>query len=280
VDLDEYRQASYQVWEAMAPAWSRQREYIWDVTRAVGEQMVAALDPRPGEVLLELAAGTGETGFAAATLVAPDGGLICSDFSPAMVDAARQRGAELGLENVEYRVMDAERMDLRDGTVDGVLCRFGYMLMADPAGALAETRRVLKPGGRLSFSVWGPPEFNPWAAIPGRVMVERGHIQAPQAGDPGIFAMAEHDRIRNLVSAAGLGPPEIEEIPLTWSFEDADEYWAFITELAGALAMLIAELPNDERDAVRSEIDSRIEPSGSNGRYALDGLTLNVLARA
>ena len=78
-----------------------------------------------------------------------------------MVDAARRRGAELGLENVDYRVLDAERMDLPDASVDGVLCRYGYMLMADPAAALAETRRVLKPGGRLSFAVVGAPEQQP-----------------------------------------------------------------------------------------------------------------------
>ena len=60
--------------------------------------------------------------------------------------------------------MDAEHMDLDDDSVDGVICRFGYMLMADPAAALAETRRVLRPGGRLVFSVWGPPDRNPWVS--------------------------------------------------------------------------------------------------------------------
>jgi ubiquinone/menaquinone biosynthesis C-methylase UbiE len=73
-----------------------------------------------------------------------------------MVAAARRESERLGLANVEHREMDAERMDLDDDSVDGVLCRWGYMLMSDPATALAETRRVLRDGGRLSLSVWEP----------------------------------------------------------------------------------------------------------------------------
>jgi ubiquinone/menaquinone biosynthesis C-methylase UbiE len=79
--------------------------------------------------------------------------LITTDFSPAMLEAARRRGAELGVANVDYRVIDAERIELHDDSVDGVLCRFWYMLMADPAAAFAETRRVLRPGGRLALAV-------------------------------------------------------------------------------------------------------------------------------
>ena len=84
-----------------------------------------------------------------------------------MLDAARRRGAERGLGNVEYRVIDAERIELDDDSVDGVLCRFGYMLMPDPAAALAETRRVLRPGGRVALAVWGAMERNPFFTIAG-----------------------------------------------------------------------------------------------------------------
>ena len=107
-----------------------------------------------------------------------------------MVEVARRRGAELGLENVDYRVIDAEQIELQADSVDGVLCQSGYMLMADPAAALSETRRVLRPGGRLALSVWGAPEQNPWASIGGRLLVERGHLPPPEPGAPGVFSMA------------------------------------------------------------------------------------------
>ena len=82
--------------------------------------------------------------------------------------------------NVDYRVIDAERIELDDDSVDGVLCRFGYMLMADPAAALAETRRVLRPGGRLALAVWGALERNPFFAIIGISLVQRGHLPPPE----------------------------------------------------------------------------------------------------
>jgi ubiquinone/menaquinone biosynthesis C-methylase UbiE len=278
-NTDEYRRASHEVWEAMAPGWERGRAYIWDVTRAVGERMVAALDPKPGDTVLELAAGTGETGFAAARMVGPDGRLLSTDFSPAMVDAARRRGTELGLENVDYRVLDAEQMDLPDASVDGVLCRYGYMLMADPAAALAETRRVLKPGGRLSFAVVGAPESNPWATVPGRVLVELGHAPSPEPGAPGIFAMADEARIRELVTGAGFDPPQVEDVEVVWSFADDEELWRFLTGVAGGIALVIRSLPEDEQSRVRSEVERASEPLRSNGGYDMPGLTLNVLAQ-
>jgi ubiquinone/menaquinone biosynthesis C-methylase UbiE len=111
--------------------------------------MLRELAPREGDTVLELAAGVGETGFDAAALIGERGRLISTELSPAMLDAARRRGAERGIHNVEYRVVDAERNELDGDSVDGVLCRFGYMLMADPAAALAETRRArgLGPSG-------------------------------------------------------------------------------------------------------------------------------------
>jgi SAM-dependent methyltransferase len=131
-----------------------------------------------------------------------------------MVEVARRRGAELGLQNVEYRVIDAERIELDADSVDGVLCQSGYMLMADPAAALSETRRVLRPGGRLVLSVWGAPEHNPWASIGGRILVERGHMPPPEPGAPGIFSMASEERTRGLLEGAGFTAVRTEEIPV------------------------------------------------------------------
>ena len=161
----------------------------------------------PGDTVLELAAGAGDTGFEAAALAGERGRLISTDFSPAMVDVARRRGAELGLGNVDYRVMDAERIELDADSVDGVLCRFAYMLMPDPAAALAETRRVLRPGGRLALAVWGAPERNPWVTIGFGLLVERGHMPPPDPGAPNPFAHGERASARGRCSRPRASPP-------------------------------------------------------------------------
>ena len=277
MDLAEYRKASQDSWERLAAAWGRERGYIWETTGLVGQNLVERLDPQPGQTVLELAAGTGDTGFTAAARVGDSGTLISTDFAPAMVEQARRVAGELGLENVEFRVLDAESMDLDDNSVDGVVCRWGYMLMADPAAALAETRRVLREGGRLSFSVWAAPDRNPWASVAGMVLVERGHMPPPEPGAPGIFALADPERIRELVTGAGFGEPDIEPVEIAWKYPDADEHWRLTMELAGPLAEAIRGLDEAEREAVREAVRERIEPLIAGGA-GVSGLCHNVLA--
>lgn len=173
--------------------------------------------------------------------------------------------------------MDAERMDLEDDSVDGVLCRWGYMLMADPLAALRETRRVLRDGGRLAFSVWAEPERNPWVSIPGRVLVERGHTAAPEPGAPGGFAMADPSRVRELVTRAGFADPEIEFVAMAWTFDNFDKYWEFLVRLAGGLAMTINALPPGEQEAVRSEVRERLAAAQEGESFRLAGVTLNAV---
>jgi ubiquinone/menaquinone biosynthesis C-methylase UbiE len=265
IDLDKYRESSHEVWDRIATNWDSEREYIYAATGMVSRRMVERLAPEPGDTVLDIAAGTGDTGFLVTPMIGDEGKLISTDFAPAMVDAARGVGTELGLGNVEYRVLDAERMDLDDSSIDGVLCRFGYMLIADPAKALGETRRVLRDGRRLVFAVWTTPEENPWAFLSGIVLVERGHLPPPEPGAPGIFAMGDPGRIRELVTGAGFAEPEIEQVEIAWPYADADEHWSFTRKLAGPLADAIDQLDEDEREAVRAEIRSRIEPLIANG---------------
>src|ERR687892_1684488 len=132
----EHRQRSFELWQRMAAPWERRRELSWRFTRPVSEWLVDRVDPRPGETILEVAAGTGETGFLAARRVGSKGRLISSDFAPEMVRAAERVASEFGIANVEFRVLDAERLELDEASVDGVLCRFSFMLIGDPLRAL------------------------------------------------------------------------------------------------------------------------------------------------
>ena len=277
MDATEFKRASHAVWEAMAPGWDDRHAYFEETARPVAKRMLELLAPAPGETILELAAGTGVVGFAAAALVRPDGRVIVSDFSEAMVEAARRHADELGLANVDCRVLDAERIDLPDAAVDGVLCRWGYMLMSAPTAAFAETRRVLRPGGRLSCSVFGAPERNAWVALPSDVLQERGHMPPPDAA-PGILALADHDRLRSLFAGAGFSDPEIDEIEFTWRFPDTDAYWEFLTGAAGAIAMVVERLDDDERERVRAEISERTDPFAGPKGIELPAMSLVVSA--
>ena len=228
--------------------------------------------------MLELGAGTGETGFEAAAILGEDGRLISTDFSPEMVEVARRRGSELGLGNVDYRVIDAERIELDSGSVDGVLCQSTYMLVADPAAALAETRRVLRPGGRLALSVWGAPERNPWASIGGMILVERGHMPRPEPGAPGVFSMASEERTRALLDGAGFRSVRTEEVPVRFAFRDLDDYEQWVIDVAGPFAMVVRGLPEDEREVLRVRLREAFVPFATDGGYELPGVALCAVA--
>jgi ubiquinone/menaquinone biosynthesis C-methylase UbiE len=280
VDLDAYRDESRETWRSMAPGWEARREWLMGVTGLVSDWIADRADPQPGQTVLELAAGTGDLGFKIAPRVGPEGRVISSDFSPEMLDVARRVGEAHGVTGVEHRVLDAERMELDDDSVDAVVCRFGYMLMAEPLAALRETRRVLRDGGRLAFAVWSTPERNPWAAVPGMTLVQRGHLPPPEPGAPGIFAMGEPGRVRELVTGAGFADPEVEEIAFEFRYADFDDLWDSLIRLAGALAQAVNELPDEEREATRAAIrDNVASYRGDDGSYAAPASCWGVATR-
>jgi len=279
-DLDTYREQSLATWGRIASGWEDRREWMMAITGRVNDWLVKKADPQPGQTVLEVAAGTGDLGFHVAERVGGGGRVLSTDFAPEMVGVARRQGEARGVTNVEYRVLDAESMDLADDSVDGVVCRWGYMLMADPAAALKETRRVLGGGGPLAFAVWRTPDRNPWAAVPGMTLVQRGHMPPPEPGAPGIFAMGEPDRIRELVTGAGFGEPELEEIAFEFRYPDFDDLWDALVRLAGPLAQAVNALPDDERQATRAAIMENVAPHrNEDGSYTAPAATWGVLVR-
>jgi ubiquinone/menaquinone biosynthesis C-methylase UbiE len=273
----EARRRQYEVWEARAPLWEERRDRIWRDSRAVSEWLVAAVDPQPGDVILELAAGTGDTGFLAADRVGPSGRVISTDRSPGMLAAARRRAAELGLANVDFRTLDAERMDLEDASVDGIVCRWGYMLLPDPGAALCETRRVLRPTGRLAFSVWGAPEANRWETLLDDILVSEGVVEPPDYDAVGnMFSLAQPERVEQLLATAGFSDLTFEQVPVLWHYRDADDYWEMEAELPGTLSESIRRLGPERLTAVRGLVDEALEPYRAADGYAIPGRALNV----
>jgi len=244
-------------WDSQADNWYEQRESMLNASRPIHEWLVEHVEPAAGQQLLEIAAGPGDTGFLAAARLG-NGRLLSTDISESMIVVARKRGAELGIQNVEYRILDAQAMDLEDESFDGIICRWGYMLMPDPAAALKESHRVLKKGGRLAFAVFTEPKENPFASIPGRILREAGHLPPASADwQPGILALGDRARLQSLLDGVGFSSVHLEAVDMKWMFRDGDAYWDFLVDMS-ALGPLIRTLPVEARIAVRKTLNEEV----------------------
>jgi SAM-dependent methyltransferase len=267
-----YRQSSLQRWARAAHGWGTHRGTVQSAGQPVSAWLVDAIEPQPGHRVLELAAGLGDTGFLAAELIQPGGELISSDAVDEMIEHARARAAELGIENADFRTIDAEWIDLPTASLDGVLSRWGYMLLADPEAALRETRRVLRPGGRVALAVWTGPEDNPWASAPTAELVAIGAIEPPDLDAPNMFALRDPDRIRALLEEAGFTEIEIEQVPVVWRYDDLDAWWDTQLDISTSLAGVVGALTPAQRDDLRDAIDARLEQYvQADGSVAIPG---------
>lgn len=272
--MSEHRTESRRRWSASAAGWSRRADQMRAATMPVSERMIELVDPRPGETLLELAAGIGDVGFLAAPRLEPGGTLICTDFVPEMLSRAQERAKALGLENVRFLQIDAELIDKPAATLDGVLCRWGFMLMADPEAALRQCRRVLKPGGRLALAAWEGPEVNPWSSLPQAELRRRGLAEAPEPGAPGQFAWARQETVAETLQAAGFVDFELHSVGFAMVYDDFGHWWDTQLDLSRSFAGAVAAAPAAVREEVRDALsDAAAQFETTDGRLEVPART-------
>ena len=257
---DDFRAESRKRWGAQAAGWEARRDVLRSSTMPVSAWMIDAIDPQPGQTVLELAAGTGDTGLLAAELVEPGGTLISSDFAPEMLGTAQRRADELGIRNVRFKQIDAETsIDIEAASVDGVLCRWGYMLMAEPGSALRETRRVLKPGARVALAAWAGPDHNLWSVLPNRELTERGVAEEGVPDAPHQFSWAQQEVIAEHLEAAGFTEHHIESLDFAMQFSSAADWWDYQSDMSNCFAASLRRAGEEDLVAVRAAVDRHAE---------------------
>jgi ubiquinone/menaquinone biosynthesis C-methylase UbiE len=247
----------------------------------VSVAMVESLGLQPGQRVLELASGPGDTGFLAAELVRPGGTLISSDGAEPMIEVARARGAQLGIDNVEFRQLELEWIDLETASVDAVLVRWGIMLTVDPAAAAREIRRVLRPGGHAALAVWDRRERNPWALIPSAALLELGHTQPPDPDAPGPFALAEEGHLAELLDDAGFTDVEVIPVTLERHYGSAQDIVAESANCSPSFATTYRELTAEQQAEVAAHMTAAAAPYAEpDGSVTLPGVSLVARATA
>lgn len=271
------------LWARVAGGWARHADFA-DFADARGaqsaERMLELAQVGTGDRVLELACGPGGLGFAAAKRVGPGGEVVLTDVAEEMTAIAAARGAELGLGNVAFRRVDLERIDEPDASYDVVLCREGLMFALEPDRAVAEIRRVLRPGGRAAVAVWAARERNPWLGL--MMDVVSAHIGAPvpPPGIPGPFALGDAGELRRLFADAGLADVRVGELAVPLRTASFDEWWERTTALAGPLSAILAAMPEEGVQALRQGARAAVRPyETASGSLDFPGETLIAAGR-
>ncbi len=281
IEPEEQRALSREAWERAAQGWGSHAERIREWGMPVSVAMVDGLGLQPGQRVLELAAGPGDTGLMAAELVRPGGTLISSDGAEAMLAVARERAAQAGIDNVEFRQLELEWIDLETASVDAVLCRWGIMLIVDREAAAQEVRRILKPGGHAAFAVWDLPARNPWATIPSRAMIALGHSEPPDPSAPGMFRLADDGQLVELLESAGFVDVDVEPVALHREYRRAQDYIDETVDMSPLLGRLYAELDEAQQRKIAKRIIGELgDFTAADGSVSLPGSSLVAIASA
>lgn len=254
-------------WANAGPTWKALQA---DLDAQVGEHGMIAVDTadvQPGETVIDVGCGTGTSSFVLAARVADTGTVLGLDISPSMVEAASERAADLGAPNVQFEVADVQVRPF-DGSADLVFSRFGVMFFGDPAAAFTNLHSALRSSGRMVFVCWQSPAANPWVSEPIEAM--REHLDIAFGRDPhapGPFSLADADRIRSLVGAAGFATIEVasSQRPVVLgdgSLESAVEFMYRLNPATAGLDDTDPELAATLRDAVGKALEPHFGPNG------------------
>ena len=248
----------------VAEDWQRRKAQRAKVNAVANETMLDLADLRAGSRVLDVAAGTGEQTILAAQRVGPSGYVMAVDISENMLQLAAKAIRDAGLSNVETRVMDAADIDLEGDSFDAVMCRQGLMLFPDPGKALAEMRRVVKPGSRVVTLVWSSAEKNPYHWLPLSISRRIGNIPSPGPGEPGMFTLGAPPILEALFRSAGFDKVFVQAVPLQRRFASAAA--AVESMQTPILHQITAKLSEAERVRAQTEIEQEFSRfQGPNG---------------
>jgi SAM-dependent methyltransferase len=274
VDRADMRAQLHGMWAAVAGSWAEHADYADARGALVAEKLLELSAPAPGERVLELACGPGGLGLAAAPRVSPGGEVVLSDVVGEMTAIAAARAEALGLANVSTRVLDLERIEELAGSYDVVLCREGLMFALDPASTVREIARVLRPGGRVAFAVWGPRARNPWLGVVLDAVGAQLGRPVPPPGVPGPFALEDSAELARLLSGAGLDDVAVSEVAVPLRAASFEEWWARTSALAGPLARILASLHEDAARAIRDRAQAAVGRYWTPAGLELPGVSL------
>ncbi|AVQ03923.1 methyltransferase domain-containing protein [Caulobacter segnis] len=264
-------------WDRAGQVWVEHQALLDRIMAPIGEAVVEAASLANGESVLDVGCGAGATTLAAAWRVGPTGRAVGVDISGALVELARRRAGEDGIEGAEFLLADAQTHAFAP-SFDAIISRFGVMFFPDPVSAFANLRRALKPGGRLAFAAWRGPEENPLSQIPLRAAAP--FLSEPprfETEGPGRFAFADRDRVRGVLEASGWR--EIAVAPLDAASPLSFDELLTMSLRVGPLNPILKAADEDMRRKVGEAVATALAPHVREGVATMNSACWLVTAK-
>jgi SAM-dependent methyltransferase len=246
------------MWNSVAPGWEASAEFVDGHLALATERLLDGAGIGEGDDVLDLAAGPGGAGLAAAGRVGPNGSVVLSDVADEMVAVAARR-AEAD-PRVSTAVFDQGAIVAEDGQFDAVISRHGLMFIEDAPGAVHEAARVLRPGGRYAAMTWGPRDLNPWLGLVLDAVGEQFGVPFPPPSVRGPFSLDDPELLTAVLRDGGLAGVQVETIETPMRAASLQAWWERVPKLAGPLAIALAGMEPD----VREEIAQRALRAGAD----------------
>lgn len=259
-------------WESRAPSWMSLESHHERVIGEAGRLAMDRLEPQPGQIVVDLGCGTGQTTVELARRVLPGGRAVGFDISSALLERARENAAGAGVDNVELQHADVQSSDIGTARFDGGFSRFGVMFFADPVAAFGNVHGALKPGGVLSFACWQAVTSNEWMLVPAMAAVSvLGTLpEMPGPDAPGPFSLADADRTRKILESAGFHDVDIAGHSDTMRMpEETVASWAESTMKVGAVQRMLEDKDAETAERVRVAINEELSSRVRDGELAL-----------
>ena len=216
------------------------------VTSQVDEAILDAVGAKSGIRLLDVACGTGWLSAAALKRQAIVTGL---DFAEKMVDIARERCPQ-----GSFHHGDAENLTFESGQFEAVVCSLGILHFPNPEKAIAESFRVLKPGGRYAFTCWTPPTRNPFMALILGSVQTYGSMDVDLPSGPPLFRFGDPTECEMVLSTQGFTQVSVRELPIKWTFSTPEDVMPKIIVSSARLGSMLAMQTDEQRRNIENAI--------------------------
>jgi len=273
--FEQIREQQKETWNKFSPGWKKWDDITMAWLKPMGDEIIRLLHPKNDDIVLDVAAGTGEPGLTIASMM-NGGKVIITDLAEDMLTIARENASQRGINNIETRACDVCELPFADNTFDSISCRFGFMFFPDMLLAAKEMVRVLKPGGRIATAVWNVPEKNFWVTVMMGAINRNIELPAPPQGAPGIFRCAKDGFMADLFLQAGLKNISQNEIAGKLNSKTADVYWNMITEVSAPVVAGLSKADEAMKEKIKGDVYQALNQKYTDGNILIDSSALVI----